>query len=605
MNIILLDQEFIKSDIAIKFNQVLKDKLENYVDDIKIINKMKKDKIVTELNECDIIVIYNDFTDENILDLIIEKQKIKGFTIWPVALNKENRMPTSEISEIQSFDVYNLLAKRNLDDSYIDIAVDYLARKIITKMQPYAHNEKAHIFLSHRRTDGESIASKISDLLNKNTKLSCFRDIDEVTVGENAQEVIDAEMIKSDVFVFLDTKDTKISKWIKKELMFAIIRNIPIIWVSIDGAKYDDLNISKEYKPSFSISSKEFKNEGKLIEITDQITNKIFELMHIKSSEMYDLIEYLKQTEYFDMEEMCSFNKRYMITANRKGYKYKQRKLKHVVQIFSRNITDEDLEVCSNTEEIDCQIFLTNKVLKMEEKDGVIIENFDDFIFEYQTKYGKLNTGVNNDEIVIIGAFPNCAEEYKQAITDGINIFAKEILKNEYKLTFGSHPTFQELFFGICEYMKGDKSKNYLNMYISKYFEDLYANDLEKFKENANLYEIEKCSSQKDSLTKMRKSMIERKNVKAVVSFGGMIKTDKSEEGIREEIDVAIKAGIPVYIIGSTGGSSSEIAREYAKNEYKGLNNSSKKINENFTTNLNFKKLASDFIQEINKSEID
>lgn len=61
----------------------------------------------------------------------------------------------------------------------------------------------------------------------------------------------------------------------------------------------------------------------------------------------------------------------------------------------------------------------------------------------------------------------------------------------------------------------------------------------------------------------MRQNMIQRKNVKALVCLGGKIKNNKKEEGIREEIELAREMNIPVFVVGSVGGCSSEVALEY------------------------------------------
>ena len=86
----------------------------------------------------------------------------------------------------------------------------------------------------------------------------------------------------------------------------------------------------------------------------------------------------------------------------------------------------------------------------------------------------------------------------------------------------------------------------------------------------------------------MRKEMIQRKEVKALVCLGGKIKKNKEEEGIREEIELARAYGIPVFIVGTVGGCSAEVAIEYKENGWKNLNDAPDKINEEFLNSIDY-----------------
>ena len=71
---------------------------------------------------------------------------------------------------------------------------------------------------------------------------------------------------------------------------------------------------------------------------------------------------------------------------------------------------------------------------------------------------------MNRGEIVISGAFPDCDEIYKQCLTDALVIFSKAIIREGYILTFGAHPTFQELFFETARKTNTHDAKNSLKM---------------------------------------------------------------------------------------------------------------------------------------------
>lgn len=250
---------------------------------------------------------------------------------------------------------------------------------------------------------------------------------------------------------------------------------------------------------------------------------------------------------------------------------------------------------------------LSNKVLNSSKKDNIIIESIEDFYYHWSTYLNgmKDNNTMKVGEIVISGAFPDCDEIYKQNLTDALIIFAKAIIQHGYVLTFGAHPTFQELFFQIAKDIEPQNFRDMLKMFISNWFIE---NDKEKeeyYNENCNLIRSEKKEKLSDSLSLMRKKMIQRQEVKALVCLGGKSKEDKSQEGIREEIELAIKYNIPVFIVGSVGGCSSKVAEEYRNIDWKNLNDASKELNEEFKNSINYFQLVESMLKFINSNNIE
>ena len=126
----------------------------------------------------------------------------------------------------------------------------------------------------------------------------------------------------------------------------------------------------------------------------------------------------------------------------------------------------------------------------------------------------------------------------------------------------------------------------------------------EYYNSNCQLIRTEKKEELQDSLSIMRKEMIQRKEVKALVCLGGKVKPNKNEEGVREEVRLAIEYNIPVFIVGSVGGCSANVAMEYKNNNWKDLNNAPKELNEQFLDSINYFEMAQDmlnFIDQIRK----
>lgn len=564
-------------------------------------------KYFSKIEKESIIIIFNgesSSNNEEIIELLSTAKK-RNAVIYPVAMDRETRTPLDVIADKQSYDIWEQLRCRNLNYDYLPLVACSFARKIIAEIIPTMYNENGLIFISHRRLDGEEITVKLCDTLNNQFKAcKIFRDVTAVEIGEEAQNEIDKAMSKSDAFIFIHTPKSAESKWIQKELRFAILRNIPVLWVQIDNANIDKLKIIPSEKPRLSYNSGEFNDCKKLTEIADEIMGKTFDLIMTKSNVVFDRHSVLE--EIFDDKIKCIDNKEMIFNINvkRKGYRYPQRNINQYVQLFGRTPTLSDVTRFNNNlkilnDQYDSSVILTDKIVKTEENDNVIIEPYEDFIFHWN-KYFKDSNDNKNKEIIISGAFPDGEEIYKQTLTDALIIFAKSILKSGYILTFGSHPTFQELFFEISNMIDSENYKNNLKMYISKWFEDKYIHSKDYYKANTNFNEIEKQSTISESLTNMRKEMIQRKEVSALICLGGKIKKNKSEEGIREEIELAKAFKIPVFIVGSVGGCSSKVALEYKANNWIGLNNASPKLNVGLMESIDYYCLAQKVLNYLN-----
>lgn len=302
--------------------------------------------------------------------------------------------------------------------------------------------------------DGEEITAKLCDTLSIQFKAcKTFRDVTTVEVGDDAQSEINKAMSESDAFIFIHTSKSAESKWIQKELRFAVLRNIPVLWVLIDNADVNKLKIIPSEKPHLSYNSFEFNDSKRLTKIADEIMCKTFDLIMTKSNVIFDWHNTLE--EIFEDKIKCIKNTEmiFNINVNRKGYRYPQRNINQYIQLFGRTPTLSDIS-CFNKnlkildDQYDSSVILTDKIVKTEENDHVIIEPYEDFVFHWN-KYFQ-DTNVNKSkEIIISGAFPDGEEIYKQTLTDALVIFTKSILKSGYTLTFGSHPTFQELLFEI------------------------------------------------------------------------------------------------------------------------------------------------------------
>lgn len=573
------------------------------------VQKMNYKKCILELNNDSIVVIFNGYMDS--IDEILKIAISKNSKIFSVAFEKENRIPPSIISDKQSFDVYDQLRRRNLSNDYIEIPANVFARKIISECMPTICDENINIFLSHRRLDGEEITASICDTLNVLApEKGFFRDIVNVNIGENAQDVIDTTLVYSDVLVFFHTELSATSDWILKEILYALINNIPILWVRIGNPDIKKLKYMPSEKPHLEYLEEDFSNQNSLNKIADQILDKSYEILLDKSNDVYDEMNCITDL-LNDKLQLVNYTKMlYTLSLPRKGYSYPQRTINQFVQFFGRIPKQSDADNLKSTlaryssSEFDSAVMLSKRVITRTEYDDILSDNFDDFYYTY-FKYLKGNSVDLPYDIVISGAFPDSDEIFKQNLTYSLICFVKEILKEGFNLCFGAHPTFQELIFDTAKIV----TENYVEkvkMYISNFF--VSHNNILNFKDRCIPVEVDEVDNNRTlSLTELRKKLIERDNVKALICLGGKIKGNKSEEGIREEIDIAKSKGIPVFLIGSVGGCSSEIAKDYSeKGNWSEINDASGELNISLMKGIDYKKsarLVIDYIKQIAKEE--
>lgn len=580
--------------------------------EVRYKNRLAQIKML--LDENSLMIFFNNSQNEYSIEItnLIGLAKEKGVEIWPVGFNKDQRATIDNVSEKQSYDVYEQLRIRDLKEEYLGVIGKVFARKIISRVLPTVYSNSGIIFISHRRVDGEEIAAKLCDQLtiqardNKN-----FRDVICVEVGEPAQDIIDKTLSKSDIMIFLHTEKSAESKWIKKELIYALVNNIPILWVNIDEADINKLEIRPTDKPHIKCCSKDFEDRNKLVELVDNILHTSFELAMISADEIYDQLNTFKEfcrIREINLIEEDSENLIFSFDSERKGYAYPQRNIKHYVQYFGRHCNKNDFDKINtflgakqfNNEKLyDSAILVSNKLQVRKVHNSIVEENYEDFNLTL-SRYIENQCPVYDYEIILSGSFTDGDVIYKQALKDAVSIFTKEILKSGFKLTFGAHPTFQNLIFEIGRLYRSNDYKDAINMYISKYFKY----DLTKLKENATIIECDKISDEIDvNLTEMRTKMINnRPTIKALICLGGIIRNSDRLKGIDEEIKIARENNIPVFVIGSVGGRSSQIASEYLQNgEWTNLNNEDDIFNEDIALNLDYRYLANKIIETIKK----
>lgn len=460
-------------------------------------------------------------------------------------------------------------------------------------------------FISHRRKDGERLAAKLADQLRLLTReRNVYRDVVNVAVGDDAQKDIDKNLALSDVLIFLQTETAHGSEYIMKELCFALINDIPVLWIVIDEASYENMKIRPGDKPILKYRREEFEDRNRMIEIVDEIEEKCFQLIMNNSNQVFSYIECLN-----DLKEKNKIRMeidRNEVLAYEIEYQQKTRDLyddgirRHYIQCFGRNPKQEDLQ--SFIEKVkrtgiydknDKVLLLSNHGQKEKNAgDNKICQgNYDDYIVNIQNMSGIKREKLNK-RIIISGAFPDSDEIYKNSLLEAVLIYSREIIRSGYTLVFGAHPSFQKPIFDMAALYSSDIRYS-VEMHMDKHYAGEY--NLDELRDNCTLI-------LSDGLQEMRKAMICKENAEMLICLGGKIKTDKSQQGVDIEVELAKEMNIPVALVGTVGGRSSEYAYEILEqNRWSELNGWGNDINEKLFYSVNHRLMIRKLLNVINK----
>lgn len=586
-----------KLDDANIFFESCRDILDSYITNSSYISSMFQiDQLLADdVDADDIFVFFNaeDGKYDNKFLQLIEKYNEEHSRIWAIAMEKnpECRMPPKPVLEKQSFDVSCRNENRNPMKNNMRAIAQIFSRKIIAQTLSPLYRDEVLYFISHRRSDGEHIAAKLADELRSLTReRNVYRDVVNVEVGNDAQKDIDKNLAMSDALIFIQTEEVQKSSYIMKELCYALVYDIPILWIQIDGASYSDLKIRPGEHPMLCYKSDEFDCSERLIEIADEIEEKCFRLIMNSSSQVHSYVEYMR--DLHSANKIKLVGDRNAILAYEVEYKEKTKDIydkgirRHYIQCFGRNPKENDIKDFikkvkeENKYENNDRLFLLSNHGHREnevEDSKVTEENFDDYIMNLENVSG-VKRPKQNKRIILSGAFPDCDEIYKSSLLEAVSVYAREIIKNGYILVFGAHPTFQKLIFDIGELYAPD-IKYSIEMHMDKAY--LAGYDLDELEEKCTLV-------LSDGLQKMREKMICEKKGEILICLGGKIKEDKTQQGVDIEVELAKRANIPVALVGTVGGRSSEYAYEkITANDWSDLNCWDKGLNESLFYNVN------------------
>jgi hypothetical protein len=536
--------------------------------------------------------------------------------ILPVATGKEERRPPTLVQDRQSFDIVENLRQRALGPAQVRTIATVFARQVLSELNPTLTGEPMHIFLSHRRLDGEEVTAGFHKVL-LGTAQTAFRDLFDVRVGEDAQEIIDARLRESDAVIFLDTPRTGESEWIAKELRLALELQIPIVWVRLGGEENrTPLKVAPSGEPHFRLTTIDPASEDFDTPTAENIIHKAFEIHHRDYVDrLFDEVSRLEQLadeHGFQLRRLEARRMVYSLTLPRTPSRYNQRPLTHLLQLFGRVPTPMDIGQFANCARdfgyerhpnfgypFDSAILLAatpSRPRPIVDDSGIHSDSIGDYVAEIERAVGPPKSG--RKRLAISGAFADCEPEFHQKMTSAVYAMVNASLRESRGVIFGAHPTFQFLIFDLARRLRPDDFLNSVRMYVSKFFVTDAA--IEELRQNAEIVAIDAVESNREkSLTAMRQAMLNDTDAGGVVVIGGKTRSGGHVPGIDEEIEIARRAGLPVFILGSVGGRSSEIISSMSASEMVNLNGLSKELNESLASSLDYGRLARIIIQAL------
>lgn len=541
--------------------------------------------------------------------------------ILPIAITRDERIPPNCVKQAQSFDVFEHLRQRSLSESLIETVAVVFARNVIAELQPTLSKNNMYLFLSHRRFDGELIAGAFHDAFTVRAQ-EAFRDLNKVLVGQDAQNIIEENLRQSDAVIFLDTPKSGDSEWIAKELTIAMSAGLPIIWIRIgsEEGRSTTYSIRPTGQPHFNLPQLDPTDTTINSSIVDAIIHKAFEISREHAKTILGHIKRLRtlsRNGSIKLTELDNQLLTYQIDIPRRGYRYYQRPMTHVVGFYGwiPQVQDQDqfMEKVQSTgyqphpllgHVYDAALMLA-PIASCNNQDLINephkIDSCDEYINSLES-YLNFPDYLKRDckkGVIISGAYPDCEPEHQQHITDAVRAFTQAVLSRNGQVIFGAHPTFQHLIFDMAKEKRPEDFQTAVHMYVSRYF--VTEGNIEESRKNAIISPTEAVFDDRaKSLTAMREAMINDPEAAFMVVIGGKTNRPDLLPGVDEEIALAKKRNLPIFLIGATGGRTSQIASEMSSTGWKAqLNDFSVEINHELMVSLDFPALANKVLDKM------
>jgi hypothetical protein len=185
----------------------------------------------------------------------------------------------------------------------------------------------------------------------------------------------------------------------------------------------------------------------------------------------------------------------------------------------------------------------------------------------------RLDVSLKGFNIGLSGAIPDKREWEEpaedRAILEFIALLSGLVFKYGGRIVHGTHPTFTPVITRQAELQAADRERPAITLIMS----ELWAKNLDEFEREQfdRLAEFvvvpqvgeggpEKTNTRNESLTAMRRHLIQRMNV--MVAVGGKQHfRDGLIPGVAEELTLAQRRGMPCFLVGGLGGMAAQLVK--------------------------------------------
>jgi hypothetical protein len=528
---------------------------------------------------------------------------LEGYAkVFPVAASRELRMPPAAISKNQSFDVRHELDLRGLQEANAGTVAAVFARAVLASLQPTLSQFRMRLFLSHRRADGEDLASWFYQQLRQRAE-NGFQDLSDVVVGEDAQNVIESRLLQSDAVLFLDTPLAFESGWVAKELEMALSFNLPIVWISAGGeVSGQKLKVRPAAVPH--LKQDPMMRDTNLV---DEALNYAFSLARESGLRILDTVRRLRDISRrngIDLVEQSQNKLLYTLRVPRSMFRYPQLPMTHLVQFYGRWPKPEDEQKLSEelahfAEPPELALLLgpippqrmgNYAVTGNRASPQVVVDSGEEYVSTLERHMLQPSRSPKKG-LIISGAFPeNCEPEHQQDLIDAVHAFCRAVFDRGGIVIFGAHPLFAPLIFDMAKRRRPRDFRQAVHLYFSTHFRSIP----KEYEENATVFQTDDVLKDRNrSLTRMRQAMINDPEAVGLVAIGGKHPREGMTVGVDEEMQLSATVGIPAFLIGSVQGRSSRRAADLCSQGWKERPNSlSVEHNEQLRTSLDYGTLA-------------
>lgn len=608
-------------DQACKFFQFCLYELSKHSDTKPIQNEMMLHQSMAQPTDKDIIIFFNRVDNDYSAAFVtfLKEAVHAGTKFYPISITSAHRVPPKCIPDPQSYDVKDALERRKLTNLQLETIAIVVARDAVSILQPTLTRRNMALFLSHRRSDGEAIAGGFYDALCLRAQ-NRFRDLSDILVGENAQEVIENNLRKSDAVIFLDTPQSGESPWIELELKMALSMNLPIVWVKL-GEETDRVNlrIKPADAPHFSEPTVDLGLRQVEQNLVDSVIHKAFEISRDKAMSIFGNLQRMRELDRegkIALELISEQSYMYQVKIPRNGFRYAQRPMTHVVSFYGRIPKDDDRIIFNDSiieqgyskhprlgHIYDAAIILAPMASQNNQdlvEDPHFVDSCDEYVSSLELySRGKQPSFTKKNGVIISGAFPDCEPKYQQALWNALCAFVQAIFDRSGVVIFGAHPTFQQVIFDIAKLRRPEDYKKAVHMFISKHF--VTQATIEENTSYATVTGTDQVDNDRGkSLTAMRNAMINHENAACMIVLGGKTQRPGIPPGVDEEIELARTRNLPVFLIGSVGGRTAEIASRHQSSGWQSKpNHLSVEFNQELMVSPDYAVLANKILDSI------